>query len=147
MWWLHYLTPVLQSSVTSSQDRKRPKTIRFQFSSLGVIKISFSNAFVFPLLSSSCFAVQRLSDTVLKDIDFLFSLVVIQGHFLNEDYSSSVWSHERWALSLVHWAFEVLRISEGPEPFPLEAFCLVFHQRNIWACIKQHAFNWTNKIP
>lgn len=114
---------------------------------ISVIKLSSSDAFVIPMLSSSFFfAVQRLSDTVLKDIDFLFSLVVFQGHFLNEDYSSSVWSHGQWALSLAHWAFELLRISKGPalqkNSFSIISSCL--HQRNIWTSLKQH--NCTNNI-
>jgi len=75
--------------------RKLAKKRRLLFSlcSLGMIKLSFSNAFVCVMLSSSfffSFAVQRLSDTVLKDIDCIFSFVVIQGHFLNGDRSSSV---------------------------------------------------------
>lgn len=71
--------------------------------------LSVSNAII--LIFFFFFAVQRLSDTVLKDIDFLFSLVVFQGHFLNEDYSSSVWSHGSELSVLL---IELLNCSEGP---------------------------------
>lgn len=117
LWWdiCFYFLGHLVVALFFSRDRKRPKP--YDFISAAALWGCSNSPFQMPLcfqpLSSSRFAVRRLSDTVLKDIDFLFSLVVIQGHFLNADYSSSVWSHGRWALSLVHWAFELLRTSEG----------------------------------
>lgn len=91
----YYLTEFPQQNKTD--EAKRPSDF---------FKVSFSNASR-NLCVSSLFPQFRGCLKVLRDIDFLFSLLAIQGHFLNEDYSD--WRHGRLLMEMFRRSEELKR--------------------------------------